>query len=186
MVTNRFTLLLVLVVIGICFSSSFSQVRATSETNLRIQSFSSDLATLQAQIGYKFNNTNLLRRAMAHASFSQENNKALSIFGTHIIETSVSLHYLTEDIDVSSKALNRLIAQVSKVESSCALDGGRLGLGKIIRVSPKTDASNSAILCSGFRAIFGAIAVDAGTVDKAINVFWKVHGDTAGRLVSML
>ncbi|XP_010460457.1 PREDICTED: protein NUCLEAR FUSION DEFECTIVE 2 isoform X2 [Camelina sativa] len=182
-VTHRFTLLLVLVVIGISFSSSFSQVRAT---NLRIQSFSSDLATLQAQIGYKFNNTNLLRRAMTHASFSQENNKALSIFGTHIIETSVSLRYLTEDIDASSKALSRLVAQVSNVESSCALDGGRLGLGKIIRVSPKTDASNSAILCTGFRAIFGAIAVDAETVDKAINVFWKVHGDRAGRLVSML
>ncbi|XP_010478019.1 PREDICTED: protein NUCLEAR FUSION DEFECTIVE 2 isoform X2 [Camelina sativa] len=187
MVTNRFTLLLVLVVISISFSSSFSQVRATSETNLRIQSFSSDLSTLQTQIGYKFNNTNLLRRAMTHASFSQENNKALSIFGTHIIETSVSLHYLTEDIDASSKALNRLIAQVSNVESSCALDGGRLGLGKIIRVSPKTDASNPAILCGGFRAIVGAIAIDdAGTVDKAINVFWKVHGDRAGRLVSIL
>ncbi|EOA38579.1 hypothetical protein CARUB_v10010399mg [Capsella rubella] len=184
MVTHRFTLLLLLVVIGIF--SSLSQVRASTETNLRIESFSTDLATLQTQIGYKFNNINLLRRAMTHASFSQENNKALSILGTHIIETSVSLQNLTKDIDISSKALGRLIAEVSNVDSSCALDGGRLGLGKIIRVSPKTDASNSAILCAGFRAIFGAIAIDAGIVDDATKVFWKVHGDRAGRLVSML
>ncbi|KAG7598385.1 Ribonuclease III domain [Arabidopsis suecica] len=191
MATLRFTLLLLIVVIGIFSSFSQVQVQETSAINLRIELFSSpfatDLATLQTQIGYKFNNTNLLRRAMTHASFSQENNKALSIFGTHIIETSVSLQLLAKDIDISSKALSRLIAQVSNVESSCALDGDRLGLGKIIRVSTKTDASNSAILCTGFRAIFGAIAIDAGMVDKAIKVFWKVHGgDRAGRLVSML
>ncbi|KAG7647447.1 Protein NUCLEAR FUSION DEFECTIVE 2 [Arabidopsis thaliana] len=191
MATLRFTLLLLVFVVGIFFSfSSVSHVRATSEINLRIEPFSSpfatDLATLQTQIGYKFNNINLLRRAMTHASFSQENNKALSTFGTHIIETAVSLQFLAKDIDISSKALGRLISEVSNVESSCALDGDRLGLGKIIRVSTKTDASNSAILCTGFRAIFGAIAIDAGTVDEAIKVFWKVHGARAGRLVSML
>ncbi|ESQ34156.1 hypothetical protein EUTSA_v10008862mg [Eutrema salsugineum] len=188
MVTHRFTLLLIAVVIGIF--SSFSQVRATSETNFRIESISSsfatDLATLQKHIGYEFNNTNLLRRAMTHASFSQENNKALSIFGTHIIETSVSLQFLSKNIDISSKVLAHLISDVANVDSSCALDGNRLGLERIIRVSPKTDASNSAIVCAGFRAIFGAIATDSGMVDEAIKVFWKVHGDRAGKLVSTL
>uniref|UniRef100_A0A1J3DS83 Ribonuclease 3 n=1 Tax=Noccaea caerulescens TaxID=107243 RepID=A0A1J3DS83_NOCCA len=187
-VTHRFTLLLLVVVIGIF--SSCSQVRATSDINVRIESFSStfatDLATLQTQIGYKFTNINLIRRAMTHGSFSQENNKALSIFGTHIIETSVSLQLLAKDIDISSKALTRLIAEVSNVSSSCALDGNRLGLERIIRVSPKTDASNSAIVCAGFRAIFGAIATDAGKVDEAIKVFVKVHGDGYGRFVSVL
>lgn len=72
------------------------------------------------------------------------------------------------------------------MNSSCALDGNQLGLQRIIRVSPKTDASNSAIVCGGFRAIFGAIAIDTGLVDEAIKAFWKVHGDVAGRLVSMI
>ncbi|KAG2269439.1 hypothetical protein Bca52824_063994 [Brassica carinata] len=123
---------------------------------------------------------------MTHASFSQENNKALSIFGSHLIETSVSLQLLSQDIDTSSKALTRLIAEVSNVDSSCALDGNRLGLERVIRVSPKTDASNSAIVCGGFRAIFGAVAIDSGMVDETIKVFWKVHGDRGGRLVSVL
>ncbi|KAF8090885.1 hypothetical protein N665_0462s0022 [Sinapis alba] len=185
---HRITLLLLLplAVIGI-FSSSSSQVRAN---NVRIKPlpspFATNLATLQSQIGYKFTNINLLRRAMTHASFSQENNKALSIFGAHLIETSVSLHLLSKDIDTSSKALTRLILEVSNVDSSCALDGNRLGLERVIRVSPKTDASNSAIVCGGFRAIFAAVAIDSGMVDEAVKVFWKVHGDRAGRLVSIL
>ncbi|KAF3588914.1 hypothetical protein F2Q69_00028016 [Brassica cretica] len=164
-----------------------SQVRAT---NVGIESvsspFATNLATLQSQIGYNFTNLNLLRRAMTHASFSQENNKALSVFGSHLIETSVSLHLLSKDIDTSSKALTRLIAEVSNVDSSCALDGNRLGLERVIRVSPKTDASNSAIVCGGFRAIFGAVAIDSGMVDEAIKVFWKVHGDRGWILVSVL
>lgn len=72
------------------------------------------------------------------------------------------------------------------MDSSCALDGNRLGLERVIRVSPKTDASNSAIVCGGFRAIFGAVAIDSGMVDETIKVFWKVHGDRGGRLVSVL
>ncbi|KFK44503.1 hypothetical protein AALP_AA1G265400 [Arabis alpina] len=186
--TLRFTLLLhVFLVLGIF--SSFSLILSTNEFNLRIKPFSSpfaiDLAKLQTQIGYKFINIDLLRRALTHASFSQENNKALSIFGYHIIETSVPLRFLAKDIDISSKALNNLIAEVSSVNASCALDGNRLGLERIIRVSPKTDASNSAIICGGFRAIFGAIATDTGKVDEAIKVFWKVHGDRSGKLVSI-
>lgn len=72
------------------------------------------------------------------------------------------------------------------MDSSCALDGNRLGLERVIRVSPKTDASNSAIVCGGFRAIFGAVAIDSGMVDEAIKVFWKVHGDRGWILVSVL
>ncbi|KAJ0257873.1 Protein NUCLEAR FUSION DEFECTIVE 2 [Hirschfeldia incana] len=175
---HRITLLLLPLAVILISSSSSSQVLATP--------FSTDLATLQSQIGYKFNNINLLSRAMTHASFSQESNKALAIFGYHIIETSVSLRLLSKDIDTSSKALTRLILEVSSVESSCAVDGNRLGLEKVIRVSPKTDPSNSAIVCGGFRAIFGAVAVDSGRVDEAIKVFWKVHGGGGARLVSVM
>ncbi|XP_010533502.1 PREDICTED: protein NUCLEAR FUSION DEFECTIVE 2 [Tarenaya hassleriana] len=185
MASHRFTLVALLF---IEIFSSASQIYAGSAIRGRIElhfsPFASALETLQKQIGYNFSNTNLLRRAMTHASYSEENNKALSILGTHIIETSVSLHFLTKDIDVSSKELNRLISEVSNVNSSCALDGKRLGLQKIIRVSHKTDASNSVIICGAFRAIFGAIATDAEMVDDAIKVFWKVHGGQTGKVVS--
>ncbi|KAG8378947.1 hypothetical protein BUALT_Bualt07G0037500 [Buddleja alternifolia] len=113
---------------------------------------------------------------MTHASFSGENNKALSILGASVIETSVALQSLIKDVDISAKDLNNRIAEVSKVESSCTADGTRLGLQKIVRVSPKTDATAPAVICGAFRAIFGAIAVDTGCSDEAGRIFGKIRG----------
>ncbi|XP_022767475.1 protein NUCLEAR FUSION DEFECTIVE 2-like isoform X2 [Durio zibethinus] len=137
--------------------------------------FSQALETLQKQIGYTFKSISLLRRAMTHASFSEENNKALSVLGTHVIETSASLRSLEKDIDMSSKELNKLISEISKVESSCAVDGTRLGLQKVVRVSPKTDPSNPTIVCDAFRAVLGAIAIDCGNTDETGKIFWSIH-----------
>jgi dsRNA-specific ribonuclease len=59
---------------------------------------------------------------MTHSSFSQENNKALSILGSNVIDTSVSMYYLGKDIEISSKDLNRWISENAKVDTSCAVD----------------------------------------------------------------
>ncbi|KNA06857.1 hypothetical protein SOVF_177200 isoform B [Spinacia oleracea] len=140
--------------------------------------FSIALETLQKQIDYSFQRIDLLRRAMTHASFSEENNRALSILGTSIIETSVAFRYLLDDIDISSKTLNREIAEVCNVESSCAVDGMRLGLHKVLRVSHKTNSTTPAVVCGAFRAIFGAVALDSGKSDAAAKVFLNVHTRT--------
>lgn len=131
-------------------------------------------------ISYTFEKIDLLRRAMTHASFSEENNRALSIFGASVIETAVSFQSLSKDIDFSSKDLNRIIAEVSKVESSCTGDASRLGLQKVVRVSPKTNSSAPSVVCGAFRAIFGAIAIDAANCSAAAKVFWDVHGAKLG------
>ena len=112
---------------------------------------------------------------MTHGSFSEENNKALSVLGASVIETSASLRYLDKDIDISAKVLNLRVSEISKVETSCAVDGMRLGLQKVVRVSPKTNSSTPAIVCGAFRAIFGAIAVDTVNSDEAGKYFWVVH-----------
>ncbi|KAG4954024.1 hypothetical protein JHK87_039618 [Glycine soja] len=44
---------------------------------------------------------------MTHTSFSKENNKAFIILSANVIETSISFHLLSKDVDVSSKELNR-------------------------------------------------------------------------------
>nr|KYP56283.1 hypothetical protein KK1_002520 [Cajanus cajan] len=117
---------------------------------------------------------------MTHASFSEENNKAFAILGATVIQTSVSFHMLSKDVDVSPKELNRRLSQITNVESSCAVDGMRLGLHKVVRVSPKTNSSAPAVVCTAFRAIFAAIAIDAGKSDDAGNVFWSLHGADLG------
>ncbi|KAM7475547.1 hypothetical protein LguiB_022790 [Lonicera macranthoides] len=139
--------------------------------------FSLALESLQKDINYTFQSVDLLRRAMTHASYSQENNKALSVLGSSLIETSVSLRLLTKDIDISAKDLNHWISEMSKVDTSCAVDGERLGLQNVIRVSAKTDSSTPSVVCGAFRAIFGAIAVDTGKSDDAGRIFWRVHNN---------
>ncbi|CAN6717941.1 unnamed protein product [Malus baccata var. baccata] len=134
---------------------------------------------------YKYKKIGLLRRAMTHASFSEENNKALSILGANVIETSVSMRSLESNLEISAKELNRRISDVSKVESSCAADGKRLGLHKVVRVSPKTDSSAPLVVCGAFRAVFGAIALDTEKADDAGEYFWRVHGGQVGGALAM-
>lgn len=102
-----------------------------------------------------------------------------------MIETTASLCLLGNDIDISAKELNLRLAEITKVESSCATDGMRLGLQKVVRVSLKTDSSNPAVVCGAFRAIFGAIAIDVGKSDDAGEIFWSVHRGDAGKALAV-
>jgi len=36
------------------------------------------------------------------------------------------------------------------------------------------------VVCSAFRAMFGAIALDIGKSDDAGDIFWNVHGGDVG------
>lgn len=122
---------------------------------------------------------------MTHASFSEENNKAFSILGATIIETSVSFNLLSKEVDISAKELNRRLSLISNVDSSCAVDAKRLGLHKVVRVSPKTNSSSTAVVCGAFRSIFGAISLDTGSSEAAGNVFLTVHGRDLGVYAAM-
>ncbi|KAI7743646.1 hypothetical protein M8C21_016142, partial [Ambrosia artemisiifolia] len=155
------------------------QVSAGSQS-LTSSSFSLALQTLQTHIKYEFKNIGYLRRAMTHASYSEENNKAFSVLGESIIETTVALKLLKNDVDITSKDMSDRIAEISKVETSCAVDGMRLGLQNVVRVSSSTDSSTSSIVCGAFRSLFGAIALDTGKSDDAGDVFLAVHGGAGG------
>ncbi|XP_061957045.1 protein NUCLEAR FUSION DEFECTIVE 2-like [Populus nigra] len=177
MASCRFTVFALVVL------STYSLAQSGASRKLKSSPFESALDMLQNQIGYTFKNIGYLRRAMTHSSFSQENNKALSILGSNVIDTSVSMYYLGKDIEISSKDLNRWISENAKVDTSCAVDGMRLGLHRVVRVSPKTNSTAPAVVCSAFRAIFGAIAIDTRKVDDAGSVFWNVHCSEVGRVM---
>lgn len=112
---------------------------------------------------------------MTHSSYSEENNKALSILGESVIETSLALQSLIKDVDISSKDLNNLISEVSKVEGLCNSEGVRFGLQNIVRVARNTNATAPSVVCGAFRALFGAVAIDAGSSDEAGEVYGKTR-----------
>ncbi|XXG55362.1 hypothetical protein AAC387_Pa03g3050 [Persea americana] len=142
-------------------------------------SFPAALQALQKQIGYQFQTVDLLRRAMTHPSYSRDNNKLLSYLGLRTIQSTASLRLISRDPEMSPKDLDRRITEISR-EDACAVGATRLGLEKVVRVSAKTDVSAPVVLCGAFRAIFGAVAVDNGTVDAGGDVFWRVRGSGAG------
>ncbi|XP_071689908.1 protein NUCLEAR FUSION DEFECTIVE 2 [Rutidosis leptorrhynchoides] len=172
--SQLFVVLIIATTAAAVFSSP-SSVSARSQP-LISSSFSVALETLQKHLNYEFKNIGYLRRAMTHSSYSEENNKAFSLLGESIIETTVALKSLLKDVDISSKDLNDKISEVSNVDTSCAVDGMRLGLQNVVRVSSSTDSSTASIVCGAFRAIFGAVALDTGKSDDAGDVFWTVHG----------
>lgn len=144
-------------------------------------SFCAALETLQKQIDYNFKSIALLRRAMTHSSYSIDNYRSFSILGLHALEASVSLRSFKVDPDVSAQDLTNRVSGDTNSDV-CANDGFRLGIERIIRVSPKTNASETSVVCGAFRAMFGAIAIDAGTLDSAGEVFLRVHKATSGSL----
>ncbi|PRQ17342.1 putative ribonuclease III [Rosa chinensis] len=185
MVPRGFTVITIFVFAIVPHIQGFAISEQDGKISMRSSPFETALVTLQRQIGYNFQKISLLRRAMTHASFSEENNKALSILGGNIIDTSASLRLLKKNIEISSKEMNRRISEISKVESSCAADGLQLGLHKVVRVSPKTNSSAPAVVCGAFRAIFGAIALDVGKSDDAGSIFWAVHGGEVGGVMAI-
>lgn len=152
---------------------------------ISVSPFSIALKNLQNHINYSFDNVQLLVRALTHASFSEENNKALSILGLSVIEASSTLDLLNRDMDISTKDLNRKISELINVEASCTVDGMSLGLEKVIRVSPKTNSSAPNVVCGAFRAIFGAVAVDGDSLDKAQTVYLGIQKRGTGKAVVM-
>ncbi|XP_072963125.1 protein NUCLEAR FUSION DEFECTIVE 2 isoform X2 [Typha angustifolia] len=145
-------------------------------------SFAAALQTLQKQIGYEFREIDLLRRAMTHPSYSRENCRALSILGLAAVESSAALRLLRSDADASAAAVSDRVSQASNI-TACSAAGDRLGLPAILRVATGTNASSPAVVCNAFRAMFGAVAVDAGGIDAAAEVFWRVNVAADGAAV---
>nr|GMC50621.1 protein NUCLEAR FUSION DEFECTIVE 2 [Ipomoea batatas] len=170
MISRDYISFFFLVAAAIC-----SSLQVNADPSFSKSPFSVALDTLQAQINYTFENVGLLRRAMTHSSYSEENNKALSILGEKVIETSVSMLLLVHNIDTSSSDLNDKISQVSKVETSCAGDGMQLNLQNIVRVSSNTNSTTPSVVCGAFRAILGAVSLDTESTDSAGKLFLKIH-----------
>ncbi|KAG6401680.1 hypothetical protein SASPL_138544 [Salvia splendens] len=184
----RVSILLLFLLVTFLSSSpqAFSEEESSlPELSLRLSSsFSKSLSNLQKEINYTFKGVGLLRRAMTHSSYSEENNKALSVLGESVIETSVALQSLRRDVDISAKDLNLAITEASKVEGSCNAEGIRLGLQNIVRVASNTNATSPSVVCGAFRALFGAIAIDAGSSDEAGEVYGKIRAGV-GRAVTV-
>ena len=128
------------------------------------------LASFEVALGHRFRDSVLLRRALTHSSFANENedaedNEKLEFLGDSILNFLVAEKLFAvfplEGEGTLSKARSQLVSE----EHFAAL-ARRLGLGSALRLSPGEERSGGrdrdARLADAFEAVFAALLLDGG------------------------
>ena len=123
------------------------------------------LAALQHRLGYRFNQPELLTRALTHRSFGVEHNERLEFLGDAVLSLAVS-SLLYEQFSGSDEGdLTRIRAHLVREDSLHKL-ALSLDLPQVLRLSDGEakggGAQRPSILADVREALIGAIYVDSG------------------------
>ncbi len=143
-----------------------------------------DLQTLQKQLGYQFQNKELLIEALTHKSYKQPyNNERLEFLGDAVLDLIVGEYLYKRFIHFEE-------GNLSKMRASLVNEGGftrlalYLNLGEYIYLSNAEENNSgrtkSSLLSNAFEALMGAIYLEVGlgTVRTiTIDLLEKVHPD---------
>lgn len=126
---------------------------------------------LEKKLGIKFNNPELLKRALTHRSYLNENrsvdksNERLEFLGDAVLELIVSDYLYREYSERPEGDLTSFRSAIVRTES-LALASRELGYGKYLRLAKGEEESGGRdkdyILANTFEAILGAIYIDHG------------------------
>lgn len=129
------------------------------------------LETLQACIGYRFNNPQLLLEALTHSSYAQEatecsrDNEQLEFLGDAVLSFLVSVRLADAFPDLEEGKLSRARARLVAAEHLGKVAAG-LGLGEYLRLGrgeEKTGGrSKSNLLVNALEALLAALYRDGG------------------------
>lgn len=131
-----------------------------------------DLNALEAKIGYRFQDQQLLQQALIHPSYSGEmnmnrfeSNQRLEFLGDAVLELVVSdhLYRIHDKAEEGELTRKRSSLVFEKALAQCAL---KLGLGPFIYLGHGEDLSGGrakpSILSDTFEALIGAVYLDGG------------------------
>ena len=130
------------------------------------------LKELQDKIGYSFNNEDLLKQAITHSSFANEqkinklkNYERLEFLGDAVLELVSSEFLFNENKDMPEGQLTRLRASMV-CEPALAFCARKMNLGELILLGKGEEAGGgrerNSILSDVFEAIIGAMYQDGG------------------------
>ena len=150
------------------------------------------LTALEERIGYKFGNPSLLKQALTHSSFTNEQklNKAknyerLEFLGDAVLELVSSDFLYREHPDVPEGELTKMRASMV-CEPALAFCAKDLELGEFMRLGKGEESTGGryrdSITSDAMEAVIGAIYLDGGMVPArllSISLFcliWKISG----------
>lgn len=139
------------------------------KTNLNMMD---DLLTLEERMGVQFNDYGLLRRALTHRSYLNENpgaglkdNERLEFLGDAVLDFVVGAYLYERFPEMDEGGLTALRAAL--VRTKTLADFGRqLGIGGCLQLGYGEEESGgrhrAPTLCAAFEAVIGAIYLDQG------------------------
>jgi len=120
---------------------------------------------LCAQLGYRFQQPQLLQRALTHRSYAAEHYERLEFLGDSVLGCVIAHHLCTTFPQLSEGELSRLRSNLVKEETLVVL-AQRLDLGRYLYLGDGERKSaghrRPSILADALEAIFGAVFLDAG------------------------
>jgi ribonuclease-3 len=135
-------------------------------------------------IGYRFNDTELLRRALTHRSYGAEHNERLEFLGDSVVNCAVALLLYRKFPGLTEGELSRLraslVSQPSLAAIAAAADFGahlRLGEGEL----KSGGARRPSMLADAVEAVIGAVFLDGG-YDAAYAVVEALFRDAVSKM----
>ena len=143
-----------------------------------------NLATLQKQLGYQFQNQKLLIEALTHKSYKQPyNNERLEFLGDAVLDLIVGEYLYTKFKDFDEGKLSKMRASLVNEEGFTSL-ATHLGLGEYIYLSNAEENNSgrtkSSLLSNAFEAVMGAIYLETGLAkvqEITVKLLELVHPD---------
>lgn len=127
-----------------------------------------DLEGFALRIGYRFNDPELLRRALTHRSFGAAHNERLEFLGDSVVNCAVALELYQKFPRLAEGELSRLRASLVNQQSLVGI-AHRLDLGGQLRLGEGELKSGGArrpsILADAVEAVIGAVFLDGGFTD---------------------
>ncbi|HEX4879287.1 MAG TPA: ribonuclease III [Limnobacter sp.] len=126
---------------------------------------SRDHAELEAALGHRFENQDLLGQALTHRSHSTAHNERLEFLGDSVLNCAVSILLYESHPDMDEGKLSRVRSHLVKQDCLAGIGRGlqlerhlRLGAGELRSTSTIKDS----IVADALEALFGAVLLDAG------------------------
>lgn len=138
-----------------------------------------DLESFSLSIGYRFNNIDLLRRALTHRSHGAAHNERLEYLGDSVLNCAIALELYQKFPQLTEGELSRLRASLVNQQSLSAV-ARQFGFGERILLGEGELRSGGfrrpSILADAVEAVVGAAFLDGG-FDTALNVVRALFAD---------
>jgi ribonuclease-3 len=137
------------------------------------------LDELQARLGHRFRQADLLARALTHRSFGADHNERLEFLGDAVLSLAVSSLLFERFAGSDEGDLTRVRAHLVR-EDSLHRMALQLGLPDVVRLSEGEarggGAQRASILADALEAVIGAVFLDAG-FDAARELTQRLFGE---------